>query len=154
MRSEIMKEQKQLAKIRLAAMDLLTGREYSREELRIKLSKKFDDQSLIAVVIAKLVEDNLQSDKRFAEAFIRSKVNRGQGEIRIRNELSQRGISDELYLEAIENCRVDWFALAQDIALHKFGVDQPIDRSERAKRVRFLQYRGFTYDQISHVLSP
>jgi len=148
-----MNEQQQLAKIRLAAMDLLTGREYSKEELRVKLSKKFEDQSLIARAIDQLIADNLQSDTRFAEAFIRSRVNRGQGEIRIRNELRQRGISDQLAVEAIEACRVDWFALARDIALHKFGAEQPTDNSQRAKRMRFLQYRGFTYDQISCALS-
>jgi len=149
-----MNEQQQLAKIRLAAMELLTGREYSREELRVKLTRKFDNPGLIAQAIDKLIKDNLQSDSRFAEAFIRSRVNRGQGEIRIRNELRQRGISDQLALETIENCSVDWFALARDIALHKFGAEQPNDASQRAKRMRFLQYRGFTYDQISSALSP
>jgi len=149
-----MNEQQQLAKIRLAAMDLLTGREYSREELRLKLTKKFENQSLIARAIERLIEENLQSDKRFAEAFIRSRVHRGQGEIRIRNELRQRGISDQLALEAIADCQVDWFALARDIALNKFGSDLPSDNAQRAKRMRFLQYRGFTYDQISSALSP
>ena len=149
-----MNEQQQLSKIRLAAMDLLAGREYSSGELRVKLSKKFENQSQIARAIDQLIAGNLQSDTRFAEAFIRSRVNRGQGEIRIRNELRQRGISDQLAVEAIEGCRVDWLALARDIALHKFGADQPSDSAQRAKRMRFLQYRGFTCDQINSALSP
>lgn len=148
-----MEEKKQSAKIRMAAMDLLSYREFSRLELTNKLAKKFENSPLIEAVISQLIKDDLQSDKRFSEAFVRSRISRGQGEIRIRMELKNRGIDIELAQRAIDNSDIDWYSLAADIAVNKFGEAKPVDSRERAKRMRFLQYRGFTYEQIRHALS-
>lgn len=146
-----MDETKQLGLIRLTAMNLLSYREYSRLELTDKLNNKFDSSPLIDQVVNQLVGENLQSDTRFAEAFIRSRIARGQGEIRIRMELRERGIDQSLAETAIKNCEIDWFALARDIAQNKYR--SPVcDSRERAKRMRFLQYRGFTYEQINYAL--
>ena len=148
-----MEEKKQSAKIRMTAMDMLSYREFSRFELANKLAKKFENSPLIEAVISQLIKDDLQSDKRFSEAFVRSRISRGQGEIRIRMELKNRGIENELAQRAIDNCDIDWYSLAADTAINKFGDGRPVDNRERAKRMRFLQYRGFTYEQISHALS-
>jgi regulatory protein len=148
-----MEEEKQSAKIRMTAMDMLSYREFSRFELANKLAKKFENSPLIEAVISQLTKDDLQSDKRFSEAFVRSRISRGQGEIRIRMELKNRGIENELAQRAIDNCDIDWYSLAADTAINKFGDGRPVDNRERAKRMRFLQYRGFTYEQISHALS-
>lgn len=147
-----MDEKKQSAKIRLTAMNLLTYREYSRYELTEKLASKFDHSPLIDQVVNQLVDENLQSDARFAEAFIRSRVARGQGEIRIRMELRERGIDEALVNQTIDECDIDWFALARDTAENKYMDRYIADNREKAKRMRFLQYRGFTYEQISYAL--
>lgn len=147
-----MDENKQLAKIRLTAMNLLSYREYSRLELTEKLIAKFDEPSLIDQVIDQLVKQNLQSDQRFSEAFIRSRVARGQGQIRIRMELCERGIDKEMANQTINQCDVDWFALVKEVTKIKYGDQLAKDNRDKAKRMRFLQYRGFTYDQISHAL--
>ena len=147
-----MDEKKQLTKIRLTAMNLLTYREYSRYELTEKLASKFDHSPLINQVVSHLVDDNLQSDARFAEAFIRSRVARGQGEIRIRMELRERGIEEALVNQTIDECDIDWFALARDTVENKYMDRYVADNREKAKRMRFLQYRGFTYEQISYAL--
>ena len=47
-----MEENKQSAKIRMAAMDLLSYREFSRLELTNKLAKKFENSPLIEAVIS------------------------------------------------------------------------------------------------------
>lgn len=147
-----MDENKQLAKIRLTAMNLLSYREYSRLELAEKLIAKFDDSPLIDQVIDQLVKENLQSDQRFSEAFVRSRVARGQGQVRIRMELCERGIDKEMANQTINQCEVDWFALAKEVTKTKYGEELVADNRDKAKRMRFLQYRGFTYDQISHAL--
>lgn len=147
-----MDENKQLAKIRLTAMNLLSYREYSRLELTEKLIAKFDEPSLIDKVIDQLVKENLQSDQRFSEAFIRSRVARGQGQVRIRMELCERGIDKEMANQTINQCEVDWFALVKEVTKIKYGDQLAEDNRDKAKRIRFLQYRGFTYDQISHAL--
>ena len=78
------------AKIRIAAMDLLTGREFSRAELATKLNKRFDNHPSIAEVLVKITEEGLQSDKRFAEAFVRSRIYRGHGLARIRQDIRKK----------------------------------------------------------------
>ncbi len=140
------------AKIRIAAMDLLTGREYSRAELATKLNKRFDSHPSIDEVLVKITEEGLQSDKRFAEAFIRSRLYRGHGLARIRQDIRPKGVADELVARALEEADIDWYKLAKDVAMRKFGRRQATDQREKAKRMRFMQYRGFNYDQIKYAL--
>jgi regulatory protein len=140
------------AKIRIAAMDLLTGREYSRTELATKLNRRFDSHPSIDEVLAKITEEGLQSDKRFAEAFVRSRIYRGHGLARIRQDIRQKGIADELIAEALEVADIDWYELAKDVAVRKFGRRSAADQREKAKRMRFMQYRGFNYEQIKYAL--
>lgn len=140
------------AKIRIAAMDLLTGREYSRAELATKLNKRFDSHPAIDEVLVKITEEGLQSDKRFAEAFIRSRIYRGHGLARMRQDIRQKGVADELVARALEEADINWYELAKDVATRKFGRRQATDQREKAKRMRFMQYRGFNYDQIKYAL--
>jgi regulatory protein len=141
------------AKIRIAAMDLLTGREYSRAELATKLNKKFDNHSAIEQVLVQISDEGLQSDKRFAEAFIRSRLYRGHGLARLRQDIRQKGVADDLVAQALEDADINWFELAKDVAQRKFGDRQAADQREKAKRMRFMQYRGFNYEQIKYALS-
>ena len=141
------------AKIRIAAMDLLTGREYSRAELATKLNKKFDNHSAIEQVLVQISDEGLQSDKRFAEAFIRSRLYRGHGLARLRQDIRQKGVADDLVAQALEDADINWFELAKDVAQRKFGDRQAADQRDKAKRMRFMQYRGFNYEQIKYALS-
>ena len=125
------------------AMGLLTGRDYSQAELATKLSKRFDNHEAIDEVLQCLAEEGLQSDVRFAEAFVRSRVLRGHGLTRIRQDVRQKGIAEDLAAETLDGADVDWKAQARDVAQRKFGQRQAADQRETAKRMRFLQYRGF-----------
>ena len=140
------------SKIRIAAMGMLAGREYLQSQLAEKLAKKFDNSAYIPEVLERLVEENLQSDHRFIEAFIRSRISRGQGEMRIRLELKQRGANIALVSQLLAEAEVDWYELALQTATNKFGQSQPVDAKEKAKRMRFLQYRGYNFDQINYAL--
>ncbi|MBT7259280.1 recombination regulator RecX [Porticoccaceae bacterium] len=141
------------AKIRSAAMDLLTGREFSRAELAKKLDKRFDSDPAIASELDRLQEEGLQSDQRFTEAFLRSRIYRGHGLARIRLDVRQKGIGDDLFNAAVEATDTDWFRLAREVADRKFGRSPATEQKDRARRMRFLQYRGFNFDQIKYALS-
>jgi regulatory protein len=140
------------SKIRIAAMGMLAGREYLQSQLAEKLAKKFDNSAYIPEVLERLVEENLQSDYRFIEAFIRSRISRGQGETRIRLELKQRGANLALVSQLLAEAEIDWYELAFQTATNKFGQSKPVDAKEKAKRMRFLQYRGYNFDQINYAL--
>ncbi|MBT2786690.1 MULTISPECIES: regulatory protein RecX [unclassified Halomonas] len=138
------------------AIGLLARREYSRTELAQRLKKKAFDDDAIDECLDALVEQGLQSDARFAASFVRSRILRGQGVIRIKGELRQRGVDQETLKSAFEEVeegeQVDWFELARETLARRF--DNPGETpKERARRERFLANRGFDFEQIRYALS-
>ena len=132
---------------RLAAMDLLARREHSLAELREKLAAREFDPEEIEAALAGLARQGLASDARFTEGFIAARIRKGQGPIRIRAELAERGIDAEAIARALAEA-ADWLALAREVRARRFGAAAPKDFRERARQSRFLQYRGFAADQI------
>jgi len=103
-------------------------------------------------VIEELQQQGWQSDRRFAESYIRSRWERGHGPIRIRYELQQKGLACELIDTALNDSGIDWDQALEKLYRHKY-TDKPItNHSERARRWRFLQQRGFDYEQIHRLL--
>ena len=129
-------------------MDYLARREHGRTELLNKLTKFGFDSNTADDAVAELIDDGLQSDTRFAEAFIRSRITQGKGPAKIRADLRERGLRDGVIDAGIENAQQDWIALALDVRLKKFGLEQPADFKNKARQMRFLQSRGFESDQI------
>lgn len=140
------------ADIRLAAMNLLARREHSVQELRNKLKRRFGDKSMIDEQLSRLATEHLQSDARFAESYARQRVSRGYGPVRLREELRERGVSEADVDVSIEELVIDWCALASDVLHKKYGATAPQDIKEKARRVRFMQYRGFTADHYQLLL--
>lgn len=134
--------------LRQSALNALARREYSYFELQQKLLKKINNPAAISTVLEKLIQENLLNDARYAEAFCRMKINRGYGPLRIQMELRDRGIKDELIKNIIYSEEIDWEELATHARKKRFGNSIPKDLNDRAKQMRFLQYRGFTHDQI------
>jgi regulatory protein len=140
-------------KIRVAAMNLLARREHSRLELQRKLDARFSDcADLVREVLNRLTEQGLQSDRRFAESYGRSRVSRGYGAQRIRLELRDKGVEDADIHGVFAELNADWFELARQTLQKKFGARRPADFKSRAKCQRFLHYRGFSNDQIRYAI--
>ena len=127
-------------------MDLLARREHLYGELAVKLGRHCELPELIDEVLAELVRDNLQSDRRYCDSYIRQRSARGYGPQRIRMELGQRGADAELVEAAMAAADCDWFAMARRVRTRKFGPGPPQDRRAESRQLRFLQYRGFGGD--------
>ncbi|WP_207796356.1 regulatory protein RecX [Pseudohalioglobus lutimaris] len=140
------------ADVRVAAMNLLARREHSRKELKQKLQKRFDDESVIDAQLNQLAEENLQSDSRYAESFVRQRFNRGYGPLRIRQEMRQKGLSDGEISVAMTAEDFDWCASAERVLSRKYGNGCAIELKEKARRTRFMQYRGFSADHFSNLV--
>ena len=138
-----MSTQTQESKCYSAALKMLMRREHSKLELLNKLQLKGYDDDIINNSISKLVEQNCQSDDRFAEGFILMRFNQGKGPIKIASELKMRGIN------TFDLSAFDWFQLAKEIRQKKFGDASSLEYKEIAKQKRFLQSRGFNLDQIN-----
>lgn len=138
---------------RNTAIGLLARREHAGAEIRRKLRDRGYDPDLTHEVIDELTRQRLLSDDRFAESFIRARAERGQGPVRLKVELRQLQIPAEMIERHLAAARVEWRELASEVRLRKFGNGVPANVGERAKQVRFLQYRGFTADQIRAALA-
>jgi len=122
---------------------MLMRREHSKLELRQKLNLKDFDDADINDSISLLVEQKYQSDERFSEAFILMRFNQGKGPIKISMELKSRGITE------FDLTLFNWFELAKDVKSKKFGDSKFLDFKEKARQKRFLQSRGFGFDEIN-----
>lgn len=112
-----------------------------------KLTGSGFDAAAVSATLDRLAEQRLQDDGRFVEGFVRSRVARGQGPVRIAAELQRRGIDDDAVRAAFVAAEIDWEALAGAVLRRQFRT-AATDSKTRARERRFLEYRGFTSDQI------
>ncbi|GAA5130358.1 regulatory protein RecX [Thalassotalea piscium] len=134
------------------AVDLLSRREHSIKELKNKLLLRDYPAEDFDEVINYLLEKNYLSNERFADSLIRQRINKGYGWRFIENELKQKGLDTSVILLAKEEHQVDWYELADSAYSKRFGCSPIESNKEKAKRIRFLQYRGFSNDEIITVL--
>lgn len=122
-------------------------REHSRHELLNKLQQAGAPVHLLDIdaMLDRLGELGLQDDQRTASLHLRQQLARGRGQRAIRQKLQQTGLEQALDPEALAD--LDWVARAAEVLRRRFGDVPPGDDRERARRVRFLQYRGFSLSQ-------
>ena len=135
------------------AYGLLAKREHSAAELRNKLKQKEFAEDEIELLLKKLQQANLQSDSRYAESLIRSRVNRGYGPRYIEQELFHKGVCSDTASAVLKEMAIDWFDVANDSYQKKYRLKPIHDDKEKAKRMRFLQYRGFSFDHIMTLIN-
>jgi len=137
--------------LKAKAIQLLSRREHSAQELAEKISTT-ENRPLADAVVAELVEADYVSDSRYADMLVRNRIRQGHGKKRIRQALRQKGITDVLVAEAFEQHDTDWFECAVMARNKRFGLERVDDIKLRNKQIRFLQYRGFDFEQINHAL--
>jgi regulatory protein len=139
----------------IQALNFLARREHSRLELERKLSAKEYDKNIIQEVLHKLKDKNLQSDERFAANYTKARADRGYGPVRIALELRERGVSDSIINEALNNYSELyelWNELAANVRRKKFGSSLPVKYSfDHKKQINFLYYKGFSQEQIASI---
>lgn len=129
------------------ACRLLSRREYSAQELRLRLAQKDVPSGIIEHVLQRLQQQGWQSDTRFVEMFVSARLSRGYGPQRIAAELTQRGIADESIADYLSGNDTDWNAIVTRVFRKRFK-SAPTTAQERAKAIRYLRQRGFSSDQI------
>ena len=130
-------------------MDLLARREHSRLELYQKLKQKKFEPTIINTELDKLSDEGLQSDERFAEAFLRSRIDKGKGPNIILSELLQKGVDELLVSNVLESISEgQWCEVAYETMNKKLGNESELDYDKQLKLMKFLNNRGFTRSQI------
>lgn len=134
------------------AIAALARREYSRADLERRLARYVDQerrQELVRV-LDELQAKGLLSDNRFAAMFARSRSQRF-GAARIRHELREHGLDDELVRAVIQPLAATEEQRARAVWRKRFGR-APANAAERARQLRFLSQRGFATDVILRVV--
>lgn len=90
------------------------------------------------------------SDTRFTEQIIHARKAKF-GSAKIAHELRNKGISDELIIDAVHQVKESELENAHEVWRKKFK-ESPQNREDWAKQARFLQSRGFGFDVIKQVL--
>lgn len=133
-------------------MDLLARREHGISELSRKLQAKGLEPQLVEEAVSGLARDNLVSDQRFCEAMINSRYNNGHGPIKVRYELRNKGVPEQVIESVMEELSPDWQQALAELIKKKYPDRQSGTPAERAKKVRFLSSRGFPHDMIFRVM--
>ncbi|MCK8516463.1 recombination regulator RecX [Methylonatrum kenyense] len=140
------------AEIEDKAVRLLARREHSRKELQRKLRQRQYPESLIADTLELLEQRGYLDNQRFAEAFIRERIGKGHGPLRITADLRERGIKDGMIRALLDAAEVDWQQQAAVVRERRFGTAPPANRTEWGRQGRFLAGRGFSAEQVRRVL--
>ena len=162
------------SRLRWLAFYYLSRREYGRDELKQKLVDKEQDPNSINALLDEFEEKGYQSDYRTTLMIIRENIRKGRGHDRIKQEFYKKKLAmpsniDELidmanteseeFNEFVDDDEdslvdgVDWLKLAVTARTKKYGDSVPIEQKEKAKQLRFLQYRGFKADVCFEALN-
>ena len=138
------------SELRERALRLLARREHSRLELARKLELAGFAGAEIAPLLDEFEDRNWLSDRRFAESWVadhRAKA----GSVKLAFDLRQRGVADPIISEVLNQHRDSELERAREVWQKKFGTP-PVDATDKARQMRFLQSRGFTSEVIRRVI--
>ena len=135
------------------AVRLLVNREHSYYELHQKLIQKGHDSDSVTTALDDLAARGKLSDERFAEMFIKSRINRGTGPNKIMAELLQKDVNDNIIFEGLRECHANWLELAEQTRQKKFGTTIPASYDERMRQARHLQNRGYGAEHMPSLFS-
>jgi len=144
----------ELKKAKNLAFRLLKYRDRSERELVNRLRKKKVSKEVIEKVIAELKSLSLLDDRKFAKSWIQERIRRGYGLLKIKAELKEKGIDQDLLKDLLENLNKDEWVLPQirELAQKRIKKYNKIDLNVKRKVLSYLARRGFPYEKVIRVL--
>ncbi len=137
------------------AARLLARREYCTLQIQQKLMAREIDDEMIAVVIAQLKHDGYLSDQRFAESYLRFRLEKGEAPWLAMQRARQKGADDASLQLAIDELTADYDA--EQAARALLVMRDPVgfrfeDERTWQRQARFLQNKGYGTDIVLRVL--
>ena len=132
--------------------NILSKRAYSERDARNKLVDKGFSLADIKEAISVAKEYNFINDLRFTTNYINT-YSTNRGTIRIKQELTQKGIDSFVIEDAFENVEINEHEICLNLASRAIKPNETLTQKAREKLIRGLIYKGFSYSIISEVLS-
>ena len=136
-------------KIRLKILDLLSRREHSFKEILLKLKDRVDSKDKLNEELIKIRDENLQSDERFTESYVRARSLRGIGPEKISYELISKGVNSNTIDGIIYSKEIDWMKILEKEYKKKYKSKADFSLDEISKAKKFFLQRGFDIELIN-----
>lgn len=139
-----------------AAVRFLAMREYCAVELRHKLAGKGFDQDCVEAVIIRLIADHYLSEERFAESFLRSRMQRGDSPWLAAEKARQKGVDGTALATALEAAQQGFdaeLACRELLSRRDPQARYRDDQRQWQRQARFLRNKGFEAATILRVLN-
>lgn len=141
---------------KLRCMNLLKTRDYTREQLRLKLKQGFYPDEIIEEALAYVASFRYIDDLRYAQDFINCS-HTYKSRRRIENDLRTKGVSQDTIVKAWERWEdagneQDEEEQIRALLIKKHFDAGQADRKEIQRMYAFLARRGFDADKIRKVL--
>jgi regulatory protein len=138
------------------AVRALMRRAHSVHEMKKKLERRSDDKLLVQLVMARLKENGMIDDARYAKQFARQRTeSRKQGKFRIARDLRGRGIPDrhiEAALDETAKTTDEGAMVRQRIERKLRSFRGELDEKKMASVYRSLLRAGFSADVVRREL--
>lgn len=132
--------------LRARALSFLARREHSRAELAAKLHSHTDDADELKRLLDDFEQRGWLSEARFVEQTV-NRLAQKFGARHIIQTLRDKGVAEASISAKLPYLKDNALATARGVLKRKFP-SAPTTKEERARRMRFLQGRGFDYDVI------
>ena len=83
------------------------------------------------------------------ECLFRTGNHKGLGWRCIKSKLAEIGGCRSILIELNKNHQIDWYLQAELAYNKRFGESGSKDQKNKAKRIRFMQYRVLSFDEIT-----
>ena len=131
------------------ALNYLGYKMRTEKEVRNKLFEKEYDEEIIDKVIDFLKNYNYVDDFKYAQNYINEVQNLNpKGSYAIKQKLKEKGISDIIIADVLEDCDLDEEEGAQRLLCKKLGERREVSFKEKKKLHDFLLRRGYSYGII------
>lgn len=134
------------------AINFLSYRPRSEDEVRKNLKKKDFEEHVITKVMERLLRNGLVDDQKFAKLWVENRSEfRPRGSRVLRMELREKGIHEEIIESVTSN--IDEDHLAYQAAMKQARKYHQLEWQDfRKKMYGFLARRGFDYGIISSIV--
>jgi regulatory protein len=150
---DVLKAEEQ-RKIINKALNLISYRQRSIQEVRNNLKEKGYEEIYIEKAIEYCKGQNYLNDEEFALSFIRDKQNLNNlGSKRIKYELINKGVSETIIEKILQIDPEDEYSIALELAEKRIKSYNGQDRNSIYRKLGgFLQRKGYPFDIVKSVL--
>ncbi len=146
---EELSEEEQAKLARHSLIEYLSRRDNSKYELRQKLKQKGISKQIAEQAISHCEQQGYQSDLRYADMWIRSRANKGEGPQKIIMHLRLHGISAQVFYQLDSEFEIDWLSILIKSHKKKFKGYVPDGFKEKQKQASYLYNKGFDHNWLN-----